>query len=177
MDNFTELLLKKEKTGKEIMLQVLCWSVSVLFIAVLCFIFLKINFVLLILLPILIALMIYGNVIITNMMNVEFEYSLVNNYIDIDKIIGASKRTKILSIKTQNITEIGKFDYKEINREQFSHTLTPVSSLSADNLWYFKAEDDKGETYFVVFEPNRRVLNHLKKFITRNISKGVLDEF
>lgn len=177
MDNFTELLLTKKKSGKDTAMQAGFWIVSVFFIAVMCYIAFRFFALLFLALPLLIALIMYGNITLMGMMNVEFEYSLVNNYIDIDKIVGKKTRSRLLSLTVKEITSIGKFDYKQINREKYSRVFTPVSSLDAENLWYFTAEKEDGQTYFVVFEPNRRILEHLKKFITRNVTKGVLDEF
>lgn len=177
MDNFTELLIAREQTGFNRIFQMISWLLVGLITIVISIILFKVNLFLVPFVLIILFALIYLNLNLINQMYIEFEYSLVNNYIDIDKIIGAKKRERMLSIKINDITEIGKYNNTPINREKYSHTITPVSSMQSDSLWYFIAEDEKGQTHFVLFEPDNRVLSHLKKFISRKITNGCLDEF
>ena len=177
MDNFTEQLISRDQTGFNRLIQLLSWILVALVIVALTVIFAQLNIFLIPFVLVVLFILIYLNINLINSMCIEFEYSLVNNYIDIDKIIGAKKRERMLSIKINDIIEIGSFNNFQINREKYSHTITPVTNMESDNLWYFIAEDETGNTHYVVFEPDNRVLAHMKKFISRKITNGCLDEF
>ncbi len=177
MDNFTELLIYREQTGFNRVFQLVSWILVGLVTVVLTVILANINAFLIPFILVVLFVLIYVNINILNQMYIEFEYSLVNNYIDIDKIVAAKKRERMLSIKLNNITEIGRYDKTPIDRDRYNHTITPVSSLESDGLWYFIAEDDQGQSHFVLFEPDNRVLSHMKKFISRKVTNGCLDEF
>lgn len=177
MDNFTELLIERSKTANHRLIQVVTWSLVAVCTVLVSYILLRISFFMLFLTPIFLFFMVYANINLLNMMNIEFEYTLVNNYFDVDKIVGARNRERMISLKMNDIVELGRFNKQPINREKYTRTITPVSNLNAENLWYFVAEDDESNSYFVVFEPNDRILNHMKKFVSRRATNGALDEF
>lgn len=178
MDNFTELLIEREVTSATAVIKMISWilvGLATVIMGVILFILagpFAVSFALIVL-----FFLIYANMSLLNMFYIEFEYSLVNNYFDIDKIIGAKKRERMLSVKINNIYEIGRYNGDVVDDNKYSRVISPVSSMKSENLWYFITEEDDGKKYYVIFEPDNRVLSHLNKFISRKITNGSLEQF
>ena len=117
----------------------------------------------------------YGTRWYVKRMYIEYEYSLTNGDFDIDRIIGKSKRERIVSTNCQDFEEIGVYDEKSIRR------LRPVefdakvfaANLDDEGLYYITSLHKKVGLILIVFKPNERLKEGLKKFVPRFIQNGV----
>lgn len=102
--------------------------------------------------------------------NLEFEYSVTNGSITIDKIINRSRRKHVLTADAREIEEIGKFR-PEIIQEKTSFKPYFVSENdSGKDAWYFCAHTAKNGNVLVVFSPESKTMEAIKPFIPRQVA-------
>lgn len=116
MDIFIEQLVKRKKGSKDILI----WVGVLLGIAIILFLVFAMAPVLL--LPVLIGLIAAAYFILSSR-NIEYEYSVTNSDITIDKIINRRKRKNVLSVDAHDIEFLGKYTRRIL-------MLNPVRSAS-----------------------------------------------
>jgi hypothetical protein len=102
--------------------------------------------------------------------SLEFEYSVTNGDITIDKVISRRKRKRVISVDAHNIEEMGKFK-PEIVRNKSSYK--PYFASEYDDgrdSWYFCAHTSKEGNVLVVFDPDEKVMGAMKPFIPRQVA-------
>ncbi len=140
MDHVAEQLLKKQESSTK----------KILFILAVVVLTLVTLLVALFVAPICIALtagVIYLGAYFYKFLNVEYEYSMVNGTLDIDKILGQVKRVPLLSI------DVGKFTaYGEGDLPNQYENLTCYSALGLSMMSTNDGKDDGARFYYAVFE-------------------------
>lgn len=100
-------------------------------------------------------------------MDIEYEYSVVNGEIDIDKIISKKKRVHLLTVKVSSFESFGKFsDAKDIQEET---TTFMVSDGIYENEYYADFKHNEYGESRVVFSPNEKILESIKPYLSRRI--------
>ncbi len=143
MDLFTERLVVKKWDSKDIALSVL-FFVLALAITVASFIFL--GFLAIVIMA---AAFFGAYYLATGLLLVEYEYTVTNEELNIDKVIAKRRR---VSVKTYNIKEFsegGKYDGRS------AEMLCP--DKNSDNLYYLE-KTDGGKKECVVIDPNETML-------------------
>lgn len=102
--------------------------------------------------------------------NVEFEYTYLSGEIDIDKIVSQTMRSRLITINAKNFEQFGP--YSESVREKLSHRqfdckVDVTSNTNATVYYAVLKHPTKGLT-LVLFEPEERILEDLKKY-TRHL--------
>lgn len=139
MELFTERLIKKQNGVLDYALAVLI-VLAGLIISYIGFIFLA-NASLIV-----IALSVYGvYVLVPQVLSVEIEYTVTNEELDIDKIIGKSKRKSLGSYNIKEFTEGGRYN------GEAATFLCP--SKNSENLYILKKDD-----IAIVIDPNETML-------------------
>ncbi len=102
--------------------------------------------------------------------NLEYEYSVTNGDITIDKIINKRSRKRLITMDAHEIEAMGK--YKPEDHAQKSYDLRVVASSNgvSDNSWYFFGHHTKKGNVLVVFDPNDTVRMSIKPFLKRQVS-------
>jgi lipopolysaccharide export LptBFGC system permease protein LptF len=100
--------------------------------------------------------------------NIEFEYSITNGDITIDKIINKSRRKRIISIDAHDIEFIGKD--KPTNIKNNYIRLNVSQSQNNESNWYFSGHNSQKGNVFVLFTPNDKVLSAIKPFLSRQVA-------
>lgn len=163
MDIFIEQIIKK-KFGKSdylVFAAVLLGSCVILGIFAVC--------IPMLLLPVLVGVFAADYYLITSR-NLEYEYSVTNGDITIDKVISRRKRKRVISVDAHNIEEMGKFK-PEIVRNKSSYK--PYFASEYDDgrdSWYFCAHTSKEGNVLVVFDPDEKVMGAMKPFIPRQVA-------
>jgi hypothetical protein len=125
--------------------------------------------------PFIFAASLYGAVVLVRMQNLEFEYSFTNGDLDVDRIIGRRSRKKELTVAVRSF-EIMAPMTEEFRREYESQaigkTVDASSSPKSESRWFAKYRDEVGTTVLLIFEPNERVVEAIRKFIPRKIMDG-----
>lgn len=158
MDMFVEQIVAKQKGIKEY--AIIFGSITALLIIVM--------FVLPYLLafgPLAFLLLVgigYGLWWLLTSLNIEYEYSVTNGDIDIDRIIAKRKRKRIVSVRGSKIEVLEPYNAADYAARRFDRRVIAAPSPNSDMLWCFSYRSKKGGHTLVVFQPEERVLNALK---------------
>ncbi len=122
MDNFCEQLVEKRRTGADNAKMILT-SLGLILGASLCM-FGAMIFGLTILIVVAVGLLALGVWLISGM-NVEYEYIVTNNELDIDKIIGRRKRKRMITLDLSKANDFGAYPYDgDIEADTTVHATT-----------------------------------------------------
>ena len=117
----------------------------------------------------------YGTYWYIKRMHLEYEYSITNGDFDIDRILGKSKRDRIISTNCADFEEFGVYD--ETAKERLSHrefdSKVLAANLKEDGLYYAVVSHKTAGRVLIVIEPNDRIISALKKFIPRTVQNDV----
>ena len=80
--------------------------------------------------------------------SIEYEYILVNNELDIDKIMGKSKRKKVITIKKNQIDDFDSV--KESKYTSYRKKSNKIISVASD--------ENSDENYYIALNDNRKTL-------------------
>ena len=165
MDVYVEQLIVKSPDGKDMAKKVLIVA-GALVIVILCFLFFM-PFV-----PILAALVgfgvMYGAYYLLTGVYCEYEYIVTNGDIDIDKIVGKRKRTRLVSASVKNFTSFGRLE----NAPQTSGSITTVKASDGTGHDFYAdfTHSKLGETR-IIFSPSEKTLEAIKPFLPRTIKR------
>ncbi len=154
MDRFSEQLIKKEATGKDMFIRGLDIAAAMAIIAALIFAFAFIGIVSLAV----IAAVIWGLVWLLQGTSVEYEYIVTNDDLDIDKIVGKRKRKRLITVSLKTVTEIG--EYKSGERLDGDVTVMAHDETGID-MWYLYADHPKYGKLALVFNPDNNTLYNM----------------
>jgi hypothetical protein len=84
-------------------------------------------------------------------LNVEYEYILTNKDLDIDKIIGKSKRKRMVSLNLNNAEKLSVYD--DSAAIDADTTVAAHDNTFAD-MWYLLAKHDSHGKVTLLFNPN-----------------------
>ncbi len=139
MDLFAERLIPKKIEGKDLALCALLF-VAALIISAVAFVFAGYIAI------IVAAGALYGAYYLaTGILFVEYEYTLTNDELDIDKIIAKRKRISLKSYNVKDFSEGGKYDGRE--------ALMLCPDKTSENLYYLEIKDG-AKKECIVIDPN-----------------------
>lgn len=118
--------------------------------------------------PAVFALSMFFAVRTSRNLNLEYEYSFTNGELDVDKIMGRRTRSRELSIHVRSFTifaTVTETNYKEYESRNFAKVLDASSSPKSEKRWFAVYRDDAGNDSLLIFEPNERLLEAMKRFI------------
>ena len=155
MDIFHEYIVKREKGGKDILLDILIVLAGLVVAAAGLFLFRAMFF------PIALFLACWGVYMLITNRNLEFEYILTNSSLDIDKIIAKRRRRRMITVELRNIEAFGKVGEKIM--------VLDMSSNRSGLEKYYMLVPRPARRYVVVIEPNDKMLEAIKKFMPRHM--------
>ena len=159
MEAFVEVLLKRKTTLID-KISLVCSVASVILISVVGICLNKFVFSLFPLVVLLDFFIIYHIVLHKQ---VEFEYIIIGNEVDIDKIMGKRKRKRLLTIKRDQVVfwgDIGDKDY-ENHRKRSSKVINASSDKFSRKNKYVVLNDDKRT--IVILDDVEDLLKVIKK--------------
>ena len=168
MDIFTEQIVKRKFSGKD-------WAIAagtVLLAMVLIYIgvFILLPLTMMPLIAVLvIAGSIYGVYWVVSSRNLEFEYSVTNGDLTVDKIINKKRRKRVVSFDVHNTEEMGKYDANRMAQRQVDKQLMAGESETGEGDWFILARTPKYGRTLLVFSPNENVLNGIKAGLPRQM--------
>lgn len=174
-DVFIEELVSKKKTRKDYILTALCIAGGIILSLLLIFLALIFGTIVAGFAPLLLAAIWYGVYYILSARNIEYEYSVINNYLDIDKITAKKKRKRVASIDIKNASVMASVKDSEVN----SVYLNPPSNVKVLD---YSAMSENIDAYFidcivdsnrtvVVFQPSKKMVEALWKFNPKAVKK------
>lgn len=102
--------------------------------------------------------------------NLEYEYSITNGDITIDKIINRRSRKRTISMDARSVEKMGKYRPEEHQSKTYSSRIFASVTEDGADAWYFTGNQPKMGNVLVVFSPNETVLAAIKPFLPRQVS-------
>lgn len=169
-DVFMERMVKKkfESTDALVLLGIIVAMVVVVFIGFI------VGFVLMPM-PMITFLVVigagFGGYKLLTMRLLEYEYSLTNGYVAVDKIMNRSSRKRMTSFECSTAEDIGQYAQNEarLKNQSFDTRIFATEYSDHRDAWYMIVRSGKtGKTLFV-FNPDEELLEGIKKFIPRQL--------
>ncbi|MBQ2669114.1 MAG: hypothetical protein IJF56_10855 [Clostridia bacterium] len=166
-DIFVEYMVKKKMGAKDIAISI---GVSMLG-ALLIFVSILLAGVTPMIPFIVICGVIYGVYWVISSRSVEFEYSVTNGDISIDKIINRKSRKRLTSFDAKAIEEMGKYteNEKKLRSRRVDKTIFASDTDEGKDAWYVIAKSRKTGLTLLVFSPNDRCIEAIKPFMDRRL--------
>lgn len=151
MDNYCEQLVEKKRTGADIA-KMVAVSAGLVLGASVCM-FGAMLFGLTFLVVIAVGLLALGVWLISGM-NVEYEYIVTNNELDIDKIIGRRKRKRMITVELGKAVDFGSYPSdEEADAETTVHATTGLEK----NAHYLLVQHNDYGKVKIIFNPNEKL--------------------
>lgn len=175
MDTFAEQLVKKnlssaEKFKRNMILagSVILGGIAVALSAVLSYYYLFTGIVIC-------AALIAGGFWFSKNTDVEYEYSITNGELDIDKIIAKRKRKHLLSVNAADFSAYGRYD------EDTSETADDVTFIlacdgSQKGYWYADFKSGKYGKSRLIFSPDEKIRSCIKPYLSSDVKRQILKE-
>lgn len=109
----------------------------------------------------------FGTYFFVQEMYVEYEYTFTNGELDIDKIVARKKRIELVASDVKRFTAFGKYD--ENIPESDDMTVVISSDNIASHEYYADFEHEEYGKTRLIFSPNEKMLENIKKFLPRNL--------
>lgn len=97
-------------------------------------------------------------------LNLEYEYIFTNGELDIDKISNKRKRKRLTTVRMSRVDKMDVYDAKKADPKKYDHVYTAAISSRAEGNWYMEYSNRDGEKCCLIFTPNEKVLDAIKKF-------------
>lgn len=114
---------------------------------------------------------IFGAWKLFSMRMLEFEYSLTNGYVAVDKIMNRSTRKRLTAFECSSAEDIGEYIPNEarLKNRSFDHRIFATASDTHAGSWYMIVQSQKTGKTLVVFDPDEDLQEAIKKFIPRTL--------
>ena len=171
MDIFVEQLVKKEKTVRDRLITV-CIVLCVVLLPLACVALAYITsiyYFIMVAFFVLIAA-VYGAWYFITAQNVEYEYSVTNSNITVDKVIAKRKRKRIVSFDIKKIEEMGKFDDKDYEKRKYDKLMFAAASDFGEDGYAAVFFIEKYGNCLLLFSPNEKVLEAMRPYLKRDIA-------
>ena len=166
MDVFVEQIIKKKFSGKDYAIMA---GISVL-AAVLVFLCVMILVAYVGAIAFLVVIgVLYGAFWLIMSRNLEYEYSVTNGDLTVDKIINRQRRKRVVSFDVKNAEEMGKYDAARLQHRNFDNRYFVGVNEDGRDCWYITCRSQKTGHILVVFSPEERVLDAIKPFLQRQV--------
>ncbi len=106
-------------------------------------------------------------------MQLEFEYIITNDSLDVDKIISQKKRSRLISLDLKTVEAAGRFTESSFEGRNFDTTIRAEKNpLGHDNFYILLSHPTHRRT-LIVFTPDERMLSALLKTLPRQVAKSL----
>lgn len=102
--------------------------------------------------------------------NLEFEYSVTNGDISVDKIINRRKRKRLVSMDAHDIEVFEKYNAEAHRQKSYDVKIFASEKDDGQNSWCFAGHHPQKGNVMVVFNPDEKVLSAIKPFLKRQVS-------
>lgn len=164
MDNFCEQIVEKKKTSADIVKMVLISLALILGASVCMFAAILTGFMVMVLFAV--GLLALGVWLVSGM-NIEYEYIITNNEMDIDKIIGRRKRKRMITVELNKADDFGSYPPTgEIDADTTVHATTGLEK----NAHYLLVQHNDYGKVKVIFNPNEKMREAIAQELPKALS-------
>ena len=111
--------------------------------------------------------------LLINYQKIEYEYSVVDNTLNVDKIIAKRRRKKIVRIRIDEIKEMVKFNEKYTGK-RINKYFIAVDNVNDDDVYAFTFYNEARGNLAVVMEPNNTILEGMRPKLNPSIQIQVV---
>ncbi len=168
MDRIAEQLVRKSHTSQDDIKKIALLAAAIILTAGTLFVTIAIA-------PIAIVLpfgIIYLAVYFYKLLKVEYEYTCTNGTLDIDKILGQTKRVEMLTIEVSAFTVYGKAGECTASDEELTTYSAIGESLMGDEtaeMYYAEFDHPDNGKCCLYFNPDARMREALEPFLPRTL--------
>ena len=105
--------------------------------------------------------------------NIEFEYSLTNNELDVDRIVARRKRKRLFTVNARQIDILAPISNEQYLRQKNSPSIKRTHDCTSGDLnaqIYFTIFFDKdGQKCLALFEPNEKIIAGFKRYSPKKV--------
>lgn len=101
----------------------------------------------------------------------EYEYSLTNGFVTVDKIMNRSARKRMTSFECSTCEDIGTYQEAEqrLKTRSFDNRIFATQYADRRDSWFMIVQSGKTGKTLVVFDPDEDLQEAIKKFIPRSL--------
>ncbi len=169
-DVFIERMVKKKFEGTDILILVgIAAGILVLSFAGFVLGFMVLAFPMLSLLVM--AGAVFGGYKLISMRLLEYEYSLTNGFVTVDKIMNRASRKRMTSFECESCEDIGLYleNEERLKNRSFDQRVFATRFADRRDSWYMIVQSKKTGKTLLVFNPDEELLEGIKKFIPRHL--------
>lgn len=117
------------------------------------------------------AATVFGGYKLISMQLLEFEYSLTNGFVTVDKIMNRQTRKRLTSFECDSCEDLGVYAENEARLKTRSFDTRVFATQFSDRRgsWYMIVRGKKTGKTLVVFDPDEDLQEAIKKFIPRQL--------
>lgn len=114
---------------------------------------------------------VFGGYKLISMRMLEYEYSLTNGFVTVDKIMNRATRKRMTSFECSTCEDIGVYQEAEarLKTRSFDHRIFATQYADHRDSWYMIVHSGKTGKTLVVFDPDEDLQEAVKKFIPRSL--------
>ena len=173
MEIFIEEMIKRKKTPSDYLLVVGIVTLAVFLVFLMLFVLMTIFHAFAFIIFLLAVGIAYGAYFLVAAQNVEFEYSLVNTEIDVDKITNKTRRKRLTTASIRGLEAFGTRKNPDFDRYLNNSAVTKIYACrekSADDI-FFMVYNQSEKKIMLIFNPSEKVIDQITK---RNPQKQFL---
>lgn len=112
---------------------------------------------------------VFGGYKLISMRMLEYEYSITNGFVTVDKIMNRASRKRMTSFECSSCEDIGDYQQAEARLKTRSFDSRIFATQYADHRdsWFMIVHSGKTGKTLVVFDPDEDMQEAVKKFIPR----------
>lgn len=162
MDAYTEQIVKRKKTYKDFLIKlVMIMSIFAVFsLGLILGVYVNLYFIFLGFAGVAYDIYLCHRVITG--LDVEYEYQVTNNNLQIDKIMSKRRRKSILSVDIKKIEGVDKISDNRLNADRCDKVMQLGTYDDDPSQYRFIVQTNKYGKVMVVFAPNEKILNAIK---------------
>ena len=114
---------------------------------------------------------VYGGYKLISTRILEYEYSLTNGFVTVDKIMNRSTRKRMTSFECDSCEDLGKYAEAEarLRTRSFDTRVFATGTTGNPESWYMIVRGGKTGKTLVVFDPDEDLQEAIKKYIPRQL--------
>lgn len=108
---------------------------------------------------------------------IEYEYTLVNGELTVDRISAKSSRKKLLDVNVKTFEKFGKYDAETVNKLGAGKVLDYSADKADKNTFFAYYKDEKSNVNTVLlFTPNQKMLDAMKSSVNATVYREAFRE-
>lgn len=104
-------------------------------------------------------------------MQLEYEYIIVNDTLDIDEIVAQKKRSRLITIELKTVEAAGRYTKGQFEGRAFETVIHAEKNVEGHDNFYITLSHPTAHRTLLVFTPDEAMLSALHKTLPRQIEK------